>query len=311
MTDIETFSPQEYRGIEVSPIAGAIGAEIRGVDLTYPMDDPTFAALRQAFLDHLVIFLPQTKTLDPHQLKAFAGRFGSVDEAPFVHPIKMPSEPGHPEVFNVVKESDHTSINVGGFWHADVTYRERPHLGAVLYAKDAPSYGGDTMFANQYLAYETLPDDMKQRLLAMRAIHSSAMPYGRGEARFGAVGSGRAPSEADRAFAATGLDGPDANVIETLHPVIRTHPDTGRKALYVNRAFTSRFDGMSMEDSLPLLDELWHHAARPEFTCRYRWTTNAVALWDNRVTQHYAINDYFGQRRHMQRIAIHEASRPA
>ena len=99
-------------------------------------------------------------------------------------------------------------------------------------------------------------------------------------------------------------------MIETSHPVVRSHPDTGRKALYVNRAFTSRFDGMSTEDSLPLLHELWHHAARPEFTCRYRWTTNAVAIWDNRVTQHYAINDYFGQRRHMLRIAIHEASRP-
>jgi taurine dioxygenase len=298
------------QSLDIRPIAGAIGAEIYGVDLSKPMSDDLFRAVYNAFLEYLVIFFPEQNPLEPDHLKAFAGRFGEIDVAPFAHPFKMPSLDGYPEIFNLIKEALNASINIGGFWHADVTYRERPHLAAVLYAKETPSFGGDTMFSNQYLAYETLPDEMKKRLLKMRAIHASDMPHGQEDARFGAVTKDHAPSDEDRNFNKADMDTAKVDVIENAHPVVRTHPETGRKFLYVNRAFTSRFEGMTIEESLPLLEKLWTHSAQLEFTCRFRWSPNAVAVWDNRATQHYAINDYYGQRRHMQRIAIHEVARP-
>lgn len=297
--------------LDIRPLAGAIGAEIHGIDLSTRLSDGTFEAIHLAFLEHLVIFLPDQKPLEPEQLKDFASRFGEIDTAPFVHPLKMPSIEGYPEIFNIIKEAANRSLNIGGFWHADVTYRERPHMAAVIYAKETPTFGGDTMFANQYLAYETLTDGMKEMLGPMRAIHSSDMPHGKESARFGSVTRDHAPTEEDRKFEATGLEKTKVDIIETAHPVVRTHPETGRKCLYVNRAFTSRFDGMTIEESLPLLEILWAHCARLEFTCRYRWSPNTVGVWDNRATQHYAINDYYGQRRHMQRIAIHENTRPA
>jgi taurine dioxygenase len=296
--------------LDIREIAGAIGAEIYGVDLSSPISNDTFKAIHRAFLEYLVIFFPEQKPLEPNNLKAFAGRFGEVDEAPFVHPFKMPSLDGYPEIFNIIKEASNRSINIGGFWHADVTYRERPHMAAVLYAKETPAFGGDTMFSNQYLAFETLPDEMKKKLLTMKAIHASNMPHGQEDARFGSVAKDHAPTDEDRKFKTANVEAINVDVIENTHPVVRTHPETGRKFLYLNRAFTSRFEGMTIEESLPLLEKLWAHSAQLEFTCRYRWSNNAVAVWDNRTTQHYAINDYYGQRRHMQRIAIHEASRP-
>lgn len=307
MTDAPVL---DQHTLEIRPLAGSIGAEIFGVDLSRPMSDDAFEAIHSAFLEYLVIFLPGQKPLGPDQLRAFAGHFGEIDTAPFVHPFKTPSLEGYPEIFNLIKEATNRSINFGGFWHADVTYREKPHLAAVLYAKETPTFGGDTMFANQYLAYETLTDGMKKMLSSMRTIHSSAMPHGKENARFGSVAKDHAPTEQDMNFEATGLETTKVDVVETAHPVVRTHPETGRKFLYINRAFTSRFEGMTIEESLPLLENLWAHCARPEFTCRYRWSPNTVGVWDNRATQHYAINDYYGQRRHMQRIAIHENARP-
>ncbi|MFP6744249.1 MAG: TauD/TfdA family dioxygenase, partial [Alphaproteobacteria bacterium] len=225
-------------------------------------------------------------------------------------PLKLPVIEGHPEILNIVTEATNRSINIGGFWHTDVTYRERPNLASVIYAKDTPAFGGDTMFANRHLAYETLTDGMKDMLSSMHAIHSSAMPHGQENARFGSVARDHAPSQEDRAFEATGLERTKVEIVETAHPVVRRHPETGRRSLYVNRAFTSQFEGMTIAESLPLLEFLWTHAARPEFTCRYRWSPNTVGVWDNRATQHYAINDYHGQSRHMQRISIHEPARP-
>ncbi len=298
------------QSIDIRPIAGTIGAEIHGVDLSKPLSDDGFEAIHQAFLEYLVIFLPNQAPLSPDRLKEFADRFGEVDPAPFAYPLKMPLIEGHPEILNILTEATNRAINIGGFWHTDVTYRERPNLGSVIYAKETPPFGGDTMFANQYLAYETLTDGMKEMLLPMRAIHSSAMPHGQENARFGSVAKDHAPSEDDRTFAATGLEHTKVEIIETAHPVIRTHPETGRKSLYVNRAFTSHFEGMTIEESLPLLEILWAQGVRPEFTCRYRWSPDTVGVWDNRATQHYAINDYYGHRRYMQRISIHESSRP-
>lgn len=292
--------------LDVRPIAGSIGAEIHGIDLSSPMKNSTFDELFNAFLEHLVVFIPGQQALELDQLAAFAKRFGEVDENPFAFPFKMPGIEGHPEVFNLIKEADSGSINFGGFWHADVTYRARPHKAAILYAKEIPNYGGDTMFANQYLAYETLDIDLKEKLAGMNAVHSSAMPHGREEARFGAVSKDRAPTAEDRKIETSIANEEKVDPITNLHPVVRTHPDTGRRFLYVNRAFTERFENMSVEESLPLLQYLWDHAARPEFTCRYRWSQHALAIWDNRACQHYAINDYYGQRRHLQRIAVHE-----
>ena len=291
--------------IEIKPIAGSIGAEILGVDLSRKVDSALFAEIHAAFLEHLVIFLPKQKQLQPRDLRAFARHFGELDEDPFVYPFKIPSIDGYPEIYSNIKEADNTGINIGGYWHADVTYREKPHKASVIYAKQVPDYGGDTMFANQYLAYATLPPAMREKLKGLEAVHSSAMPHGQAAARFASIDREHAPS-GEQKFEDTGLEIPRVDIVENSHPVVRVHPDTGRKMLYVNRGFTSHFVGMTPEQSLPLLEELWAHACRPELTCRYRWSTNAVGVWDNRATQHYAINDYFGNRRHMQRISIHE-----
>ncbi len=229
---------------------------------------------------------------------------------PFVYPFKLPTVEGHPEILNNVKEAKDGAINLGGFWHADVTYRERPHKLAVMYAKEAPRHGGDTMFANQYLAYETLSPGLQRMLRGLKAVHTSAMPYGGESARFASVSRHRAPKIEDRSFAAAIYDKACAPATETEHPVVRTHPETKRKSLYVNRGFTVRFSGMTDGESAPLLEYLWNHASRAEFTCRYRWSANDVVVWDNRCTLHYALNDYYGQRRVMQRIAVHEETRP-
>ena len=292
---------------EVKPIAGTIGAEILGVDLSSPLSDSQFAEIHDAFLEHLVVFIPGARPLSMEDLKRFAECFGELDYDPFVYPFKIPKIDGHPEIYENIKEASNEGINIGGYWHADVTYREKPHMASVIYAKDVPAFGGDTMFANQYLAYETLPRSLKEKLLSMNAVHSSAMPHGQSAARFASIGRHHAPEEDDREFEKTGQEIANVDAVENTHPVIRTHPKTGRRLLYLNRGFTSHFEGMTQEESLPLLEELWAHACRSEFTCRYRWTPNAVGVWDNCATQHYAINDYHGERRHMQRISIHEA----
>ena len=294
------------RAFRVSPVAGSIGAEIHGVDLSRELSAAEFDEILAAFHEHLVIFLPQDGPLKPADLSRFARHFGALDEDPFVYPFKIPAIEGHPEIYSNIKEADNVGVNIGGYWHADVTYREKPHKASVIYAKEVPDFGGDTMFANQYLAYETLPEALKQKLETLQAVHSSAMPHGQSAARFASIDRHHAPGEEANRFERTGLEIPQVDVIENRHPVIRRHPQTGRKLLYVNRGFTSHFVGMTPEESLPLLEELWQHATRAEFTCRFRWTPNAVAVWDNCATQHYALNDYYGHRRHMQRVSEHE-----
>ncbi len=292
--------------IEVRPIAGSIGAVIRGVGLDKAISDSNFVQIEAALYEHLVIFLPSPRPLSPAHLRNFAARFGNLDEAPFVYPFRVPPVDGYPEIFTNIKEAHNEGFNIGGFWHADVTYRPKPHKASVLYAKETPAVGGDTMFANQYLAYESLEPELKQKLLSMNAIHSSAMPHGRESARFATVSRQHAPKANKSRFHDSGDAVGSVEVIENTHPVVRTHPVTGKRVLYVNRGFTSRFEGMSEAESLPLLEQLWAHQSQPEFTCRYRWSPYSVAVWDNCAAHHYAINDYFGERRHMQRIAIHE-----
>jgi taurine dioxygenase len=287
-----------YRRIGVAPISGALGAEIEGVDLRKDLDNETFAEVHQALLDHLVIFF-RDQDITPDQHKAFARRFGEIDLNPFVRPLELETLKGHPEVLEVVKEPGE-KLNFGGLWHHDVSYREKPNFGSVLMCRDAPARGGDTMWSNQYLAYETLSEGMKRTLAGLKAVHSSLRGY-----------------DADKLSAFYGIKKDELNEesikrsiakaerTESVHPVVRTHPETRKKCLFVNRSFVQHLDGMTVEESMPLLNYLYDHAVRPEFTCRFRWRTNSVALWDNRASMHYALNDYHGQRRVMHRVAIH------
>jgi taurine dioxygenase len=268
--------------IGVRPIAGAIGAEISGVDLSAPLDDDTIAEIRRAWLDHLVIFF-RDQDLPPARFLAFARRLGEPIEYPFVTGIA-----GFPETTPVVK-LEHEKVNFGGLWHSDTTYLEIPPMGTMLIAREVPAYGGDTLFANMYLAYETLSPGMRRLLDGLVAVNSSTKAdttkTREDRMRDGANPAARAEYEAS-------------------HPVVRTHPETGRKALYVNGGHTVRFKDMTEEESAPLLRSLFAHQTRPEFTCRFRWEKGSLAFWDNRCAQHNPINDYHGFRRVMHRVTL-------
>ena len=268
--------------IEIQPIAGAIGAEIFGIDLTAPLDDDTVAAIRRAWLDHLVIFF-RDQDLPPPRLLALARRFGEPIEYPFVKGIE-----GFPEITPVIK-LENERVNFGGLWHSDTTYLDTPPMGTMLVAREVPPYGGDTLFANMYLAYESLSPGMRRLLDGLVAVNSSGKAdvtkTREDRMRDGARSDARAEYEA-------------------LHPVVRTHPETGRKALYINGGHTVRFKDMTEEESAPLLRFLFMHQTRPEFTCRFRWEVGSLALWDNRCAQHNPINDYHGFRRVMHRVTL-------
>jgi taurine dioxygenase len=280
--------PQGNGSISVIRIAGALGAEIGGVDLATPLGNDTFAAIHRALLDHCVIFF-RDQVMTPAEHVAFARRFGAIS----IHPY-APALDGHPEVMRVFKEKD-DKANFGGGWHSDMTFLEKPPLGSILYAKEVPPVGGDTMFANQYLAYEALSPALRRTLDGLSAVHSA-------NAQYGVDGLSEANRHNDQRSMKPKTS-EDAKA-ETIHPVVRTHPETGRKALYVNIGFTQRFEGWTKEESRPLLRWLYEHCAKPEFTCRFQWRANSVAFWDNRCTQHYALNDYHGHRREMHRVTV-------
>lgn len=268
--------------LDIRPIAGAIGAEIHGIDASWQLDDSIIAALRKALLDHLVIFLPG-QTLTPEQQLRFARRFGE----PLIYPFAKGLD-DFPEITPILKkEDDH--YNFGGVWHSDTVYQDLPPMGTMLYALELPPFGGDTLFANQYLAYESLSSGMQKMLDNLRAINVS----------------GKRKVQRTRTHmmdrSSAGLTG---DAFESCHPVVRTHPETGRKALYVNIAHTIRFEGMTDEESAPILEFLFEHQIQPEFTCRFRWSQGAVAFWDNRAAMHYPVNDYHGYRRLMHRITL-------
>jgi taurine dioxygenase len=277
--------------LSVNRIAGALGAEISGVDLSQPLDDGVIAEIRRALVDNLVIFF-RDQHLTPEQHLAFGRRFGALQVHDFVDGMD-----DNREIIEVRKE-EYEMRNFGGGWHSDVSYLERPALGSVLYAREVPDAGGDTMFANQYLAYETLSDGMKQLLGGMRAMHSARRSYGL-----------NAPRRIDEGRTSMGIHFTENAHAEIDHPVVRTHVESGRKCLYVHGGFTTRFQDMTEEESAPLLHYLYRHAVRPEFTCRFRWEKNSIAFWDNRCVQHNAINDYQGKRRVMHRVTI-EGERP-
>lgn len=280
-----------YRTIQVQPISGALGAEITGVDLSRDLDDGVIGEIRRALVENCVIFF-RDQHLTPDQHLAFGRRFGDLQIHDFVEGMES-----NEEILEVRKE-EHETRNFGGGWHTDVSYLEKPALGSVLYAREVPAYGGDTMFANQYLAYETLSDGLKSVLGGMRAMHSARKSYGLYSPR--AIANVQSSMKIRATEAAHG---------EVDHPVVRTHVESGRKALYVHDIFTTRFQDMTEEESAPLLHYLYEHAVRPEFTCRFRWEKGSIAFWDNRCVQHNAINDYHGQRRIMHRVTI-EGERP-
>ena len=271
-----------HPSIEIKPVSPALGAEISGVDISAPLNDQLVAEVRAALLERLVIFF-RDQRLTPDTLVAFARRFGELARYPFVEGMD-----DNPDVVEVIKREDEVH-NFGGIWHSDTAYLERPPMGSVLYAREIPPVGGDTLFANMYLAYETLSDGMKSFLEGLKAVNSAAKPD---------AALGRDKRKAER----PGLMEEIKTV--SVHPVVRTHPETGRKALYVNRGHTVKIDGFTEAESRPILEYLYSHQTCPEFTCRFRWTPGAVAFWDNRAAQHIAVNDYQGHRRVMQRVTL-------
>jgi taurine dioxygenase len=279
---VATAAPRTPRTLDVRPVSGALGAEIHGVDLSKELSDETIGEIRQALLDHLVIFF-RDQDITPEQHLAFARRFGEPVEYPLVKGLE-----GLPEIVPVVK-LEHETVNFGGLWHSDTTYLEEPPMGSILVARELPPYGGDTLFANMYMAYETLSDGMKAILDGLKGVSAS------NKARVSETRSERMKSDAKA---------PEQTVLEATHPVVRTHPETGRKALYVNLAHTVQFEGLTEAESAPLLEYLFEHQTRPEFTCRFRWEPGSIAFWDNRATQHNPINDYHGFKRVMHRITL-------
>ena len=262
--------------------SGGCGAEVLGIDLAQ-LDDGDVARVRQALSEHGVVFF-RDQCLSPGQHIALARRFGAIDINRFFRP-----DSEHPEIAEVRKEKDQQN-NIGGGWHTDHSYDAVPAMGSILVARELPETGGDTLFANMYAALDSLSAGLRQTLSTLRALHSSRHVFG----------AGMAYQQTDQKAA---FSNPD-QVGDAIHPVVITHPESGRQCLYVNPAFTVRFEGWTVEESRPLLEYLYRQATRPEHTCRFRWQPGSVAFWDNRCTWHYALNDYQGQRRLLHRITI-------
>jgi taurine dioxygenase len=266
--------------MRVHATGAAVGAEIAGIDLARGLDADTVTAIRQVLADRGVVFF-RGQTLTPDQHIAFARQFGAITVNRF-----FASLDSYPEIALVAKEP-HNTQNIGGGWHTDHSYDQNPAMGSVLLAREVPPVGGDTLFASMYAAYDALSDGLKQTLAGLRAEHSSRHVFGKPRPDMqGRIGNAELATQ------------------DAVHPVVITHPDSGRKALYVNPGFTLRFEGWTDDESRGLLAYLYQHAARPEFTCRFAWAPGSLAFWDNRATWHYALNDYQGERRLMHRITL-------
>lgn len=273
------------RNLSVHRIAGSLGAEIHDVDIrpdSLAENPGIVKEIREAFLEHQVIFF-RDKHFSPKEYLEFASSFGKPVEYPFVKGIE-----GFPEIIQVLKQ-EHETINFGGIWHSDTSYFEEPPLGSILLAQEVPPFGGDTLFANQYAAYDALSQGLKVMLDGLKAVNTSAK-------------ADASKTREDRIRDSGNSNSKDS--LEATHPVVRTHPETKRKALYINVAHTSHFEGWTVEESAPLLNYLFAHQIKPEFTCRFVWQEGSVAFWDNRCVQHNPINDYHGFRRQMLRITL-------
>lgn len=269
--------------IEVVPVSGGVGVEVHNVDIKSGIDSGTFDELRAAFVEHGLIFL-RDQDITPDEHIAFAERWGEININRF-----FPRLDGYDQIATVTKEPDQTT-NIGGGWHTDHSYDHVPAMGSILIARETPPVGGDTLFACMYTAYDTLSDGLKQTLEDMKAVHSSRHIFGEQ--------SSYRDTMKDR------FSNPEDATQDAVHPVVITHPESGRKALYVNPGFTLHFDGWTAAESKPLLDYLYAHAVQLEHTTRFHWAPGSIAFWDNRCTWHYALNDYHGTRREMHRITI-------
>ena len=268
----------------ISPVAPACGAEVVGADLGDPSRE-TMSLISQALADHAVLFV-RDQLLAPEQQVELTRGFGAVLRVPYIIPLAE-----HPDVVAVLKEADERNISTfGGTWHSDFSFLEEPPSVTLLYALEVPEVGGDTLWSSQYAAYDTLSTGMQRLLDPLRAIHT-AWPHG--------TKGPDARAAVSRSIVMTRND-PSADR-EVAHPVVRVHPVTGRKALFVNPVYTQRFEHMTAEESQPLLHYLFDHGTQAEFTCRLRWTPGTLAIWDNRCLLHLAINDYDGSRRLLHR----------
>jgi len=274
----------QYKPIKVTPLSRFVGAEVSGVEIARGLSDQQFLELRQAFVKHSVIFI-RNQNITPDEHIEFAKRWGEIRVNRFFQAVDS-----HPVIAEVRKEA-HQKLNIGSTWHTDHSYDQVPAMGSILYARVVPKLGGDTLFSSMYAAYEHLSDGMKNTLLRMRAEHSSRHAFG--EAAY--ISLDEVEGRLSNAAEATQ---------DAVHPVIIKHPLSGKSALYVNGEFTVKFEGWSKEESQPLLDYLYSHAYKNEFTCRFKWTQGSLAIWDNRATQHCALNDYDGEQRLMHRITI-------
>lgn len=280
------------RRIEVKPIAGALGAEISGVDLR-DIDDETFAEIHEAWLEHLVVFFRDQK-LTPEQQIAFAKRFGTIHHHPFIKGM-----PEYPDILEIIKEEGDTRA-FGETWHTDQMFNPKPAKATILYAKETPSVGGDTMFANMYQAYDALSEPMKSML-------KDAKVWCVGDRKKLSAGDKMGPTDGNRYTGnekmAAKVQDPGDLQTESAHPLVRTHPETGRKALFIG-SHVQTLHGMTHAEARPIVEFLKAHSVQPELTCRFRWEVGSMAIWDNRCTQHRALNDYHGKRRRMHRITI-------
>ena len=277
---MDNSAHQKYSHIDVHPVSGALGAEIKGVDISIPLEAEVVSEIRDALLKHLVIFF-QNQVITPQQQLNFAEQFGIPMEYP-----QLKGLPDCPLVTEVIK-LEHETLNFGGVWHSDTTYLQQPPMASLLYAIEIPPYGGDTLFSNQYMAYETLSDGLKKTLSELVAVNTSSKPE-------------VSMTREDR-MRETGME---LNILSASHPAVRTHPETGNKALFVNKAHTTHFKDWTESESKSLLEFLFQHQVRTEFTCRFRWEKNSLAFWDNRCVQHHPVNDYQGFRRIMHRVTI-------
>jgi taurine dioxygenase len=276
--------------VRVEPIAGALGATVTGIDLTRVSRDDELAGLRAALADHLVVFLPE-QDLDLDDLERVTDLLGGRDVTPFVDPLE-----DHPYVIRVIKEPDDV-LNFANAWHSDLSYLPAPPAYTLLHAWEVPDHGGDTLWSNQYLAYETLSGGLRRTLEGLHAVHSAGKAYGTG---------GLLDQTKDLTSMAI-APSPEAYA-EQVHPAVTVHPVTGRRALYVNPVYTTRFQGWTKEESQSLLSHLYRHSINENFTCRLRWSVKTLAIWDNRCTMHNALNDYSGVRREMYRTSVRGAA---
>ena len=276
---------RKYTQITVTPLSSAIGAEIGNVDISKDLSSTVITEIRSALLEHLVIFFRDQDLSNPERHKMFTKNFGDL----FIHPNFNLGQ-NNPEMVYLTREPGDTAA-AGEKWHADTTMMKNPPMGAILFALEVPDWGGDTLFANQYMAFENLSPGMKKLLMNLKAVHNDSRVAG--------------PAVSLNSKRATKVrEDDDWTLTENSHPVIRTHPETLKKCLFVNSIYVHHFEGMSVEESQDLLEFLYTESTRPEYSCRFRWKNNSVAFWDNRCVQHLAIHDNNTATRRMQRTQI-------